>query len=340
MFESVLGDITSMFTGNDPFEPVSDYLSGYTSANAANRFAVDNALLQQKLNKENMEIQQGYNEKNMGLQQGYNEKNMSLQQGYNEKNMGLTDSYQRAMMSDSPSIQVAALRRAGLNPLLAVSNGITSAGTAVHAINPSSSSPSLTSPSSSTPAISSPSVNPRLGDALGAINSLSSLGSSVSDILLKNAQTKATEVQSAESAARTLKVMKESDSIDPALEKTVKKQVGNAAQLGATSNAVGKIADIGGSLTSAYQTKKATDLAREAVQKGMTKESAVKFVKDTTGIKPSTSAASVNSLLKDFGLLSIPLGIAVGAGAVTHKAQKEARKAGRISFTNHMSAGW
>ena len=215
-----LGGLGYLATDNDWFGNASDYLSGYTSANAAQRFAL-----------ENLAVQQMYNEKNMELQQGYNEKNMKQQQVYNEKNMDLTDTYQRQMMRDSPSLQVAALRRAGLNPLLAVNNGITSAGTAVHASNPSSSTPQ-----SSSPMPSGPSVNPQIGigDVVGGLGMLSGLAKLGPEIDLLKSQALSQKTSSAESAARTIKTMKESDSIDPSLEKEVKAR--SKSWLGQMSN--------------------------------------------------------------------------------------------------------
>lgn len=190
MFESLLGDLFD----EDKWESISDWASGYTSANAANRFYAEN----------------------MDKQQEYNLKNMEIEQDYNLANMAKTDEYQRKMMMDSPSLQVAALRRAGLNPLLAVNNGISSAQTAVSATTPRSASPSA----------SMPNVEDKIGTVLSGLSTVATLGSTVSDIVLKNAQTKAASAQAAESEARTLKTQLESESIDPEVERLRRKYPG------------------------------------------------------------------------------------------------------------------
>lgn len=91
---------------------VHDYLSGYTSAKASNRFV---------------------------------KANMALQQEYNKENMAREDDYQRKLIRDSSSLQRAGLEAAGFNPLLAVEGGISSPNSAVHASMPSASGPQVNS---------------------------------------------------------------------------------------------------------------------------------------------------------------------------------------------------
>lgn len=273
------------------FEPASDFFSGYTSANSAQRFAIENAVMQQKLN----------------------ESNMKLQHMYERQNMALTDKYQRALISDTPSLQVDALRRAGLNPLLAIDKGITSAQSAVHA----------STPTSQTPSIATPQVQPKLGDVANTVSQAFGVGGQMAGIVLQGAQARAADAASAESAARTLKTMKEADALSPELEQRVKSQVGNAAELSAQSRAVDTVAHFGGAAASAYSAKKASDVARLALTKGVKAEAAKDLAAKTVSKSSANSAKTAVKFLKNFGMLGLPLAIGTGVGAAHLKEDKK-----------------
>lgn len=157
-------------------DSVTDYFTGYTSANQAFRFGVDN---------------------------------MALQQQYNRENMALEDQYQRKLMADSPSIQRSALASAGYNPMLAISSGISSPSSAVNASMPSASTPSPNG-------FGLGDIINAVSSAFGNYTALAKLGGDVALTHAQADATRANSAADvALKTAEASKVLKEADSIDP-----------------------------------------------------------------------------------------------------------------------------
>lgn len=287
------------------FEPVTDYLSGYTGANSAQRFAIENALIQQSMTQSNMK----------------------LQNKYNLQNMALTDRYQRQLMADTPSIQVEALRRAGLNPLFAVDKGFNSAQTAVHSSTPIPSGPS----------IASPQVVPQLSNVANVVSQAFGVGGQMASILLQGAQSRAADAASAESAARTLKTMKEADALSPDLERKVKSQVGDAAELSSQAKAVDTVAHFGSAAASAYSAKKASDVARAVISRGGKIKVAKKLAAQVVNRSSASSALQAVKFLRNFGLLGTALGVGAGVGTL-HFNDLKKRSGEEIKIRNKLRA--
>lgn len=196
-------------------DSVTDFFSGYTSANSANRFNTEQQQLQYMINRDLAKDQYGYNKSLQQMAQDFNAEQSAL--AFARQNA----LFDRQMAADNTrySRAMADLRRAGVNPLL-VTGGLQTSSPSPSSVNSASSSassvglPSVGMGSSSqheslTGAVSS------LSSVFNTFSSLAQLGSNITnsqaDTALKVAQRGESAARAALDMAKAQQTLEETD---------------------------------------------------------------------------------------------------------------------------------
>lgn len=226
-----------------------------------------------------------------------------------EWNSALNFEYQKKYAQweaeNGPSLRRKGLESAGYNPLLAVSG----------ATNPLSGS----SPNSG--------YDPNVSFGNTGMTDSSALANFVDSVKQKKIQTLQMEAVKDQTEAQTDAIradVKQKEAQTKAIEKNVTSQRIQAIS-GSVGSAVGLL---GLSYGITKDIEKSHRYARYA-----------RYLAPVSAVAPSAFSLG-SSALGSLGALGVGGLLAVPAGVMMKKAQDEARKEGRTSFTKHMSAGW